>query len=71
MVFEQQQEKNDLQTEEEEWHPLVDFPSQGRGLVVDEGGREDHEQVQATPNRAEPIPWRTPAVTNQLASDTP
>lgn len=43
----------------------MDFPGQGGGLVVEEGGSQNHEQVEARPDRAEPIPRRTPASTSQ------
>ena len=56
-----QKKKTDLQTEEEEWDPLVDFPSKGLGLVVDEGGREGHQQIQGAPHRPKPKPRGPPA----------
>ena len=39
----------------------MDFPSQGLGLIADEGGGEGHQQIQSDPDRPKTVPRGTPA----------
>lgn len=50
-----------LEAEEEERNLLLDGAGDGLRLVVDEGGRQGHQDVQHTPHWPEYICWQSPA----------